>query len=140
MGKGSSSSESTQSTATTTTDARIVADNAATVLQSGASQNISFSPEVAQATGIIVNSIMDFSNGVVSSAADVLKTSLAANEKQAAAVLDFGKTALASSPSTPTSASSGILSNQNNSTINPTLLIGIGAAIVAAFVLLKKRG
>lgn len=134
MGKGSSSSETSQSTSTT--DARVGADNGAVVIQEGGTQNISFSPDVAKLGSDIVNSIVDFSKGVVATAGDIVTDSLAAQEKATNSVLDFGKTALAAAPSTNTTTAAGILSNQSLSSLKIPLLIG-GAVIL--FLLLKKK-
>lgn len=137
MGKGSSSSETSQSTSTTTTDERVGADNGAVVIQEGGTQNISFSPEVAQLAGGIVNEISDFSKGVVTVAGDVLQRSIAAQEAQTSELLNFGKTALAASPATPAAASSGILSNINFASLTTPLLIGGG--IIILIMLVKNK-
>lgn len=91
---------------------------------------------MADAAKYIVNSITDFSNGVVHTAGDVLSRSLATQEAQTNAVLDFGKNALAASPATPAAASQNIISSLNLSTLKIPLLIG-GALLV--FLILKKK-
>jgi hypothetical protein len=134
MGKGSSSSETNQSSSTT--DARVGADNGAVVIQEGASQNISFSPEVAQLAGGIVENITDFSRGVVSTAGEVLQKSIETQEAQTNALLNFGKTALAASPATPQAASAGIISNQNLSALSTPLIL-LAAGVMLYFVFKK---
>lgn len=133
MGKGSSSSETSQSTSTT--DARVGADNGAVVIQEGGQQNISFSPEVAKLATAISNGIVDFSGNVVETAGKIVQNSLDAQEKATNAVLDFGKTALASSPSTAPSTAAGILTNQAASNLRLPLIIG---GIIILYLIIKK--
>ena len=137
MPSNESQSNSSQSTSTATTDNRVGADNGAVVIQQGGSQNISFSPDVAKFGSDVVNSIVDFSNRVVSTAGSVVHDSLAAQEKATNAVLDFGKSALAAAPSTSPSTAAGIISSQTLSNLNIPLLIG-GAVLL--FLILKKKG
>lgn len=143
MGKGSSSSESTQTTNTATTtenyDQRVGADNGAVVIQAGGQQNISFSPEVAEAASYIVNSLTDFSGQVVSSAEKIVNQSLAKNEEIVNSVLDFGKSSLAASPATSETKSSNIVSQQAAATINPTFLwLAAGAGIIFLITISQK--
>lgn len=130
-----SESSSTQQTSTSTTDARVGADNGSIVIQQGGQQNISFSPEVASLASKVVGNIVDFSNGVVHTAGDVLQKSLATQEALSADVLNFGKSALAAAPGTQPAVSAGLIQSVNYSQLKIPLIIG-GAVLL--FILLKK--
>lgn len=133
--KGESSSDTQQDNSTTTTDQRVGADNGAVVIQDNGQQNISFSPEVAALAKGVVNSIVDFSNGVVETAGKVVTNSLAAQERATNAVLDFGKTALASAPSTTPSTAASILTNQVATNLRLPLIIG---GVIVLYLIIKK--
>jgi hypothetical protein len=136
MGGSNSDSNSTQQTSSTTSDNRVGADNGAVVIQAGAQQNISFSPEVADAAKYVVNSITDFSKGVVSTAGSILEKNLAVTQAQTSDFLNFGKTALAASPATPAAASSNISNSLNLDSLKIPLIIG---GVLLAFLLLRKQ-
>lgn len=141
-----SESSTSQSTSSSTTDARVGADNGAVVIQAGGQQNISFSPDVAKAVGQVVNSITDFSNGVVGNASGIVNNTVARQEQTVndvlnfgnntvkdafdaasasnansislvKSVLDFGKSALAAAPSTSPAASTAIVQGASTSDI-----------------------
>lgn len=133
----SSNSQTEQQTSSSTTDARVGADNGAVVIQQGGSQNISFSPEVTKVVDVVTHGLVDFSNGVVSKAGDLLGQSLATQERQTNAILDFGKNALAASPATPSAASAAIVSGINLNTLQTPLIIA-AVGLAAVFIFKKK--
>lgn len=134
---GNSESSTTQQTTSTSTDARVGADNGSIVIQAGGQQNISFSPEVADLGKNVVNSIVDFSGKVLSGAQSVITESIMSQRQALESSLNFAKTSIAASPATSSAASAGILSQQSLETLKVPLIIG--ALAIAAIIFIKRK-
>lgn len=127
MSKGSSSSETSQSTSSA--DNRIGADNGAIVISGGGSYNNSFSPDVAHTVSDVIGRVLDFSGGVVNAAGSIINESSAGEHQIASA-------ALAQSNQVANNAQLG----QSSLFTNPATLAAI-VAVVGLFIYLsmKKR-
>ncbi len=153
---GNSEASTTQQTSTSTTDARVGADNGSVVIQAGGQQNISFSPEIAQFGTSLVSQIADFSGEVLKEARTIVTESMMTQQQAIEGALDFGKSsldfgakglefgskglefgksALIAAPSTSASAGNAIASTQNKN----VYIIAAVAGVVGLIFLLKRK-
>ncbi len=135
MGKGSSSSSTSQ--ATTSETSTISANNQGVAIGPGSSYVNDLSPAAVS----IVNRAFDFSSGVLSQGQQILSDALVKSANESLASQNFAASALAQGQATNLAALNSAQLGQTSILTNPATLIGIVAVLgIIAYITLKRRG
>lgn len=123
MGKGSSSSETSQSTSSA--DNRIAADGQSIVVASGGTYNNSFSDQV----GSVISKVLDFSGGVVNKAGSVIDEALHGQQQANTSALQLSN-----------QVANNAQLGQTSILTNPATLAAIVGAIgLIAYIAMRKK-
>jgi hypothetical protein len=137
MGKGSSESSTTSTSATTNQDLRVGAEGGGIALGQGASYNITdnFPTEVIS----VFDKIVDFSSGVLSAANDIVNKAIALGENATNKALESSNKSVTTVSGLATSAVNPAEANNAAILKNLTPIAIIGAIALIGIAFFNKR-